>query len=166
MAEAVRQRNQQGFGIDIDIHALHMAATSAPLMCGSVAELPYASGAFSAVVAKDILEHILHPAAVMKEIQRVLQPNGMLWISVPHSGSRRFYDDYTHIRPFTLRSLRALLEDHGFALEAFFYSGSWPGMGWLSRSRGYDGIEPAVKLLSRLGLRRDNIHVIAHKTTN
>jgi SAM-dependent methyltransferase len=163
IVQACRSQGIAGFGLDIDIHALRLAPTPAPLMCGSVTDLPFASSSFGAVVAKDILEHLLYPGYAMKEIRRVLRPRGVLWISTPHAGSRRFYDDYTHIRPFTIQSMRSLLEDHGFALKSFFYSGSWPGMGWFSRTRGYDGIEPMVKFVARMGLRRDNIHIVASK---
>ncbi|HNP86955.1 MAG TPA: methyltransferase domain-containing protein [Kouleothrix sp.] len=163
IVQACRSAGIASVGLDIDLHALQLAPNPEPLVCGSVTALPFACEAFDAVVAKDILEHLLHPGQAIKEIWRVLRPNGVLWISTPHAGSRRFYDDYTHVRPFTLQSLRSLLDDYGFTLHTFFYSGAWPGMGWFSRRRGYDGIEPIVKMAARMGLRRDNIHVIAFK---
>jgi SAM-dependent methyltransferase len=44
--------------------------------------LPFASGAFDAVLAQDILEHVRDPMAVLDEIRRVLKPEGVALVTV------------------------------------------------------------------------------------
>jgi SAM-dependent methyltransferase len=45
--------------------------------------LPFASGAFDAVVATSVLEYVDDPAAVLRECARVLRPGGVLLYTVP-----------------------------------------------------------------------------------
>jgi SAM-dependent methyltransferase len=46
-------------------------------------DLPFASGAFDAVVCQAVLEHVLDPARVVAEIHRVLAPGGLVYSEVP-----------------------------------------------------------------------------------
>jgi SAM-dependent methyltransferase len=46
-------------------------------------ELPFAAGAFSAVIASSVLEYVSDPAAVLRECARVLTPGGALLCTVP-----------------------------------------------------------------------------------
>jgi SAM-dependent methyltransferase len=46
-------------------------------------DLPFASGAFDAVVCQAVLEHVLDPARVVAEIHRVLAPRGLVYSEVP-----------------------------------------------------------------------------------
>jgi 2-polyprenyl-3-methyl-5-hydroxy-6-metoxy-1,4-benzoquinol methylase len=62
------------------------------------------------VVAKDILEHLTKPWLVLKEVRRVLKPEGIVLASVICYRGRRVWDDYTHVRGFTLRSLQRMFE--------------------------------------------------------
>jgi SAM-dependent methyltransferase len=62
-----------------------------------------------------LFEHLTDPLRAMKEIHRVLKPGGygLVIVPTPHD-MERFYDDYTHIRPYTAVSLKQLAEDSGF----------------------------------------------------
>ena len=46
-------------------------------------KLPFAAGAFGAVVASSVLEYVADPAAVLRECARVLAPGGTLLCTVP-----------------------------------------------------------------------------------
>jgi SAM-dependent methyltransferase/uncharacterized protein YbaR (Trm112 family) len=46
-------------------------------------DLPFASGAFDAVVCQAVLEHVLDPVRVADEIHRVLRPRGLVYSEVP-----------------------------------------------------------------------------------
>jgi SAM-dependent methyltransferase len=107
--------------------------------------LPYDDGAFGVVICNQVLEHLENPAAVLREISRVLAPGGLAVITVPNTtnlferisilllGESTRYGvlqpgDYSHITWFTdhiLRSLllRANLEPEGYARSHMMWGG-------------------------------------------
>ncbi|WP_084540909.1 class I SAM-dependent methyltransferase [Nocardioides alkalitolerans] len=89
---------------------------------------------FDVVILADVLEHLRRPDAVLRRLrdQGLLRDDGRLVISVPNAshqsvvaellvGDFRYTEtgilDETHIRWFTLTSLRRLLESCGFVIE-------------------------------------------------
>ena len=62
-----------------------------------------------------LFEHLGDPLCGMREIRRVMKAGGYGLIIVPTPRDiDAFYDDYTHVRPFTKTSLKQLAEDAGF----------------------------------------------------
>ena len=51
---------------------------------------------------RSVLEHVENFENLMREIVRVIKPEGKVNISVPHFSNPYFYSDYTHCRPFGL----------------------------------------------------------------
>jgi SAM-dependent methyltransferase len=88
------------------------------------ADLP--SGEFAAVTLGDVIEHIPDPAAMLDRIRGLLAPGGVVWLATPDAGSRlaralgrRWWSVIpTHVHLFTRRSMRVLLERHGFEVLA------------------------------------------------
>ncbi len=78
--------------------------------------LPFANSSYDIVFSKSVLEHIASVEFVLQEIRRILKPSGTVLSMVPdwQAQWRHFYDDYTHIRPFTLVGLVQLHESQGF----------------------------------------------------
>ena len=78
-------------GIDVSEHAISVARTitKAPVECGDVMELlpRKPDGAFDAVLAFDILEHLPEGQipGVLSQIARILLPGGRLLVSVPNT---------------------------------------------------------------------------------
>lgn len=83
-------------------------------------KLPFADASFDAVLLVHVIEHLKNPFLIRDEIARVLKPSGTFYIEtpnwtsilVPSFGLRReagfpanFFDDPTHIRPWTKQSL-------------------------------------------------------------
>jgi len=54
--------------------------------------VPLRNGSFDLVLLFEVLEHVLKPEVVLKEIDRVLKPTGILFLTVPN----RFYLFETH----------------------------------------------------------------------
>ena len=88
-----------------------------------------ALGTFDAIIMGDVLEHLADPWAMLAQLGARLRPHGWLALSVPNAahwtvlaalmnGSWPARDsglfDRTHLRWFTLESLRTLLAESGF----------------------------------------------------
>jgi 2-polyprenyl-3-methyl-5-hydroxy-6-metoxy-1,4-benzoquinol methylase len=95
---------------------------------------------FDAIVFADVLEHLAWPLGVLRRYLSFLKPNGSVIVSLPNVGlwsvrlgiiAGRFeYEetgvlDRTHLRFFTRRSARRLLDDAGLALMRTAYN---PGL--------------------------------------
>lgn len=75
-----------------------------PTVMGDAHTLPFMDAAFDLVVSKDTLEHFLQPWAAIKEVYRVLKPDGLFLIWVPFMHG--FHgDDFYRYTPLGLRYL-------------------------------------------------------------
>ncbi len=79
-------------------------------------ELPMADGTYDLVLCSQVLEHIPEPVAVLKEIRRVLKPDGQAWVSAP-----LFYEE--HEKPYdfhryTQFAWRRMAADAGLTVES------------------------------------------------
>jgi SAM-dependent methyltransferase len=54
-------------------------------ICCSAERLPFASEAFASALAIAVIEHVPNDLAALKEIARVLRPDGRAWVTVPHA---------------------------------------------------------------------------------
>ena len=92
----------------------------------SALELPYRSGTFNTVLALDVIEHIDDDVAALRELGRVLMPDGLLLVTVPAlpllwSG----HDDANEHRRRYLRSTLAdALAEAGFETRRLTYYNS------------------------------------------
>ena len=79
--------------------------------------LPYEDTKFDIVFHKSVIEHLENPLDFLAEIHRVLKSDGVMVVLTPSWVSQMncFYDDPTHIRPFTERGLAKALKMTGFA---------------------------------------------------
>jgi SAM-dependent methyltransferase len=150
-------------GLDLDITGLKLS-TEEDCIMGTFSKLPFKTNIADGLIAKDILEHSIDPLSIMLEFNRVLKKDGILYISVPDIGSKTFWDDYTHIRPFTKTSIVHLLEDTGFDIYKIWYTGKFLGLGILMDLFRMNKIPYFIKLLAQLKLiNRANIIVISKK---
>jgi SAM-dependent methyltransferase len=78
--------------------------------------LPFGDGEFSVLFNKSVLEHVRDITPLLDECHRVLAPGGRMVSLVPDWTAqwRHFFDDWTHVRPFTLTGLRECIQTHGF----------------------------------------------------
>lgn len=109
--------------------------------------LPFEDGAFEAVFAGEIIEHLVDTGAFVAELRRVLAPGGIAVVTTPNlaslenrvrlalgryprwtewelpgEGAAPFHDQ-GHVRAYTVRALRAQLAAHGLAVEEL--RGNW-----------------------------------------
>lgn len=82
---------------------------------GDAYHVPFPDAYFQGIFCCWLFEHLAEPYRALTELRRVLQPGGYVCIIVPSPNNMvAFYDDYTHIRPYTPTSLTQLAEDTGF----------------------------------------------------
>lgn len=126
-------------GIDLIDRAVDEARRVAPratVSRQSADALPrYASGAFDAVVALHVVEHLERPADTIREVARLLVPGGVWLFATPNPSYalRRFKDpatdaigkDPTHINVHEPAAWRAWCAEAGLPLIRHFGDGLW-----------------------------------------
>jgi methionine biosynthesis protein MetW len=97
--------------------------------------LPFEDNFFDVVTCIAVLEHVVHPPTVVREIYRVLKPHGILILEVPNFAwlPYRFQllfgqlpltgMPWAHLHNFTLSSLKELLENACFKITYISCSG-------------------------------------------
>ena len=105
------------------------------LLIESLEEIDFAENSFDGVICLSVLEYTNDPLAVVRELIRVLRPQGVLILSVPnkYSAIRRAqrilnkigiarYNYINHSRvDFSLRGLIKLLDKSGLEINKTFY---------------------------------------------
>jgi ubiquinone/menaquinone biosynthesis C-methylase UbiE len=78
--------------------------------------LPFEDNYFDAVFTKSVLEHIHKPDHYLSECRRVLKPGGRIIVMVPdwHTQMYIFYDDFSHVQPYTKLGVKDTLKVFGF----------------------------------------------------
>ncbi|MBV9611587.1 MAG: glycosyltransferase [Acidobacteriaceae bacterium] len=99
--------------------------------------LPSSGQQFDRILLLDKLEHLRDSSALLRDCKRLLAARGKLVVSAPNSvnltvrlmmlfGSFRYSDrgilDWSHLRFFTARTLRELLEEQGYQVTARRYT--------------------------------------------
>ena len=77
---------------------------------------PYEDNTFDWVFSKSVLEHVWNTDNFMYETLRVLKPGGIVLLMTPawESQYKLFWDDYTHVKAFTRKSLQNAMRISGF----------------------------------------------------
>ncbi len=110
---------------------------------GRLGELP--EGKFDAILFLDVLEHLYNPWEVVAQMQRLLNPNGLLIGSIPNAGNLyvlwklmrdqfEYEDegllDRTHLRFFTLQTIKNMLSKHYDLVHLETNHDEWKTMNW------------------------------------
>lgn len=121
---------------------------------------PFPDGVFDVVLFCEIIEHLqLDPAAVLKEINRILKPHGTLVLTTPNVSRLEnvakmiagvnIYDPYSgygaygrHNREYNKHELHLLLSYCGFDIDAMFTADVHH-----NNAAGFFAVEPLIPLL-------------------
>lgn len=95
----------------------------------------FEAGSFSVIIALHLVEHLPNPAETIRQINRLLTPDGLWLFATPHPdyNFRRFKDrdtdaigkDKTHINVHPPQQWRTWCEDSGFTMLKHFGDGLW-----------------------------------------
>jgi len=77
-------------------------------------KIPFRDDFFDSVVSFHVLEHLKEPEVAIREFRRVLKKNGKLILSVPNYSFKKFFEDYTHVKPYPKAALYNILAANGF----------------------------------------------------
>jgi 2-polyprenyl-6-hydroxyphenyl methylase/3-demethylubiquinone-9 3-methyltransferase len=123
-------------GVDVAAEAIRRARERSPelefQLSGEGGELPFLAASFDAAWLGEVLEHVQDGLGLLAAVERVLAPGGLLVVSTPdhrralrlwlglsaRAFERHFEPRSDHVRFFTRRSLRNLLEGAGFEAVA------------------------------------------------
>jgi SAM-dependent methyltransferase len=110
-----------GQHVSLDLDPRGLRAPGA--VCGSVLDLPFASGSFDVVSAFDVVEHCAPEDRAVAELRRVLVPGGRLLVSVPaYQWAWSDHDvENGHHRRYTRRRAVAAVERAGLVVERATY---------------------------------------------
>ena len=97
---------------DKDFWITHCIKKGLKAKKGSIFEIPYDENCLDGIFLQSVLEHV-DAIKSMKEISRVIKNEGIVAISCP-TPEKHFWDDPTHVRPYTIKSLSTLFEMFGF----------------------------------------------------
>jgi ubiquinone/menaquinone biosynthesis C-methylase UbiE len=132
--------------VDVAREALRRARERVPGLDARLWEpgepLPVEDASVDAVWAGEVVEHVVDVAPWLSELRRVLKPRGTLLLTTPHHGpgtllrlalSRRAFAEHfeprsDHVRYFSPRTLRELLDDLGFDVCELRCAGGVLGM--------------------------------------
>lgn len=74
-------------GTDLDFEAMNVHGGISDKVMANLEALPFADGVFDLVTANMVVEHLLNPVAILKEIARVVRPHGVFVFHTPNLGS-------------------------------------------------------------------------------
>jgi SAM-dependent methyltransferase len=145
LVAALRARDIDAVGMDVAEAALERAAGShagLPLLAHSAEDLPWPveSGTLDLVTAFEVIEHLLRPRRLVEGAAAALRPGGLFALTTPYHGllknlalvvarfDRHFAVEGDHIRFFSDRALRGLLQSAGLSVERVRHFGRSPGL--------------------------------------
>ena len=94
------------------------------------------NGNYDIVALSDVFEHVSEPLAMLSEVNRLLKPDGLLYVKVPNASFNVFkqkmsglrgrppqhgvWDSYEHVVHYTDKTLRRMLHKGGFDVLKLF----------------------------------------------
>jgi SAM-dependent methyltransferase len=121
------------YGVEPDEMSVKFAAQEygIDIFCGDLSDAHFPDSLFDCITMWHSLEHSHRPLETLKEIYRILKPEGLAVISVPniHSleakllkGNSFLYDVPRHLYDFSPRVLGEMLNKGGFRIQKISYS--------------------------------------------
>jgi methionine biosynthesis protein MetW len=132
-------------GLEFDHNAVAIAQTrcseayQVDLDAPDALAVAHASAPYDVLLAAAVLEHLKYPERLLIDAKRLLKPEALVIVSLPNIAYWKMrlnllrghfdYEDYgimdrTHLRLYTLKTGRELLDSHGYSVEQVLIAGS------------------------------------------
>lgn len=113
------------YGLDISKSALKQAKKLGykQLICGNALNTKLKENSFDVVLCMDIIEHLEEDLKLMKEVKRILKPEGICLFTVPAYKFLWSKDDELaqHVRRYTLTKIKRKIKKAGFKIKLLSY---------------------------------------------
>ncbi len=111
------------YGVDIDERTIryaeaHYGAPNIRFRRADAQHLPFEKHMFDVAVSFESIEHVRDATQFLREVKRVLRPDGILLLSTPNKTTSQISNPF-HAREFTIEETTSLL-DHHFRHTALF----------------------------------------------
>lgn len=143
--ELAKKYGCKAYGIDLDINDINLATKISKAMNVSNVsfaqenglDLSFKEETFDKIILSEVIEHIYHEEEILKELWRVLKPNGCLIISTPYAQQTHNFSEqkskiYTnsdkkieggHVREgYDLERINELLKSTNFEVIDYSYA--------------------------------------------
>lgn len=115
-------------GLDYSQDAVDYAKDHFPLdnlryKLGDAQNMPYSDGEFDVVVSLETIEHIPDPESFVREVKRVLKPEGVFIVSTPNDDEFMDGNEF-HVHEFQFKELSDLITSN-FSKYNYYYQGTY-----------------------------------------
>lgn len=111
------RRGLEAFGLDRRTECVEILEQFDIRECDMETEpFPFENNMFDVVLSKSVIEHVRNTDNILGEALRVLKPGGLAIFLTPDWKSQQafFWDDYTHVKPFTRKGLQNAMRINGY----------------------------------------------------
>jgi len=119
------RKAQELLGENSDFVSIDIIPRDRPTVVADAHYLPFKDGIFDAALGRALIEHVRDTEQVVSEVSRVLRPGGLFMFSAPFIYPIHDAVDYHR---FTIYSIRALAESHGFEIVRLTSTGGYFGI--------------------------------------
>jgi ubiquinone/menaquinone biosynthesis C-methylase UbiE len=110
----LRSTNTYRVACDISQRALEIAKRNVDdaVVCNAEA-LPFHDKSIDLILCVEVIEHVINPANLLKEIKRVLRPRGKFILTTPNADNKYYKHDKEHLHSFNRETLIKLISEAG-----------------------------------------------------
>ncbi|MEK7603248.1 MAG: class I SAM-dependent methyltransferase [Patescibacteria group bacterium] len=162
------QTAKKVIGVDYDRTAVAYSKELYPLKnvefrVGDAQLLPLEDSSVDVVVSLETIEHIPNPEKMVKEVVRVLKPNGIFYVSTPNDEEFIEGNEF-HLHEFDFAELSKLINKY-FKQAQYYYQGTWYASGVLNK-KNFEGSSTPLSATKTFNQRTDKAIYFLSVATN